>query len=142
MRSARHETESATTLWILLKVQDLTIQNWRWFQHLRSKKQFSAAVRVFGKSVLLLLACLVLGAALTSCVPSQGCTSAGVAGAECTFTGPEMLNARFEVVGQSPLHQSATIWMSSGEELVSLWDTFTYYVTVGPETCDFANFTT
>jgi hypothetical protein len=84
----------------------------------------------------------MLGAALTACVPYQDCYKAGVvAGAECSILGPEILNARFEVVGQSPLHQSNTIWMSSGEELVSLWGTFTLYVTVGPETCDFANLT-
>jgi len=32
--------------------------------------------------------------------------------------------------------------MSSREELVSLWDAVNFYVTVGPETCDFENFTT
>jgi hypothetical protein len=96
----------------------------------------------FGKSVLMLIACLMLTLALTACVPFQDCYKAGVAGADCSITGPEMLNARFEVAGQSPLHQSTTIWMSSGEQLVSLWDTFTLYVTEGPETCDFANFTT
>jgi hypothetical protein len=107
------------------------------FQNLRA-----SISSCFGKSLLVLLASMMLGAAFTSCIPGQGCTNAGVPGAECTFTGPDMLNARFEVVGQSPLHQSATIWMSSGEKLAGLWDTFTYYVTVGPEICDFTNFTT
>ncbi len=107
------------------------------FQNLRSSIRGCC-----GKSLVLRLACLMLGVALTACVPYQDCTKAGVAGAECSFTGPEILNARFEVVGQSPLHQSTTIWMSSGEELVSLWDAVNFYVTVGPETCDFENFTT
>jgi hypothetical protein len=105
------------------------------------KSVFQQPVRsCFGKSLLVLLGCLMLGFTLTACVPSQGCTTANIE-AECTLTGPEILNARFEVVGQTPLRQSNTIWMTSGEELVSLWDTYTYNVTVDSETCDFANFT-
>lgn len=90
----------------------------------------------------LCIVCLAFCSALPACVPTKRCEANGDgATLNCTYTGPEMQNARFEVAGESSLHPSNTIWLREGESVIPLWDTFTMQFTYGDELCDFSNFT-
>jgi hypothetical protein len=87
-----------------------------------------------------LLICLPLCAALPACSQLKQCdVLEGIT--NCVAVGPEMLNPRLEVVSQPDLHQSQTIWLRAGEELIAKWDTYTIFATFNGATCDFPNLT-
>ena len=88
--------------------------------------------------IIFLTLCVLLtacgGPKITAC-PTTG------AGDNCQSKGPEILNTRIEVLGQSSLHKSNTIWMHSTEQLTVLWDSYKSFITFGEATCDFPNLT-
>jgi len=88
----------------------------------------------------LLLTCLTLCA----CLPArkQVIECDGIPGlTDCTFVGPEMLNTRLEINSQPDLHQSKSVWIHAGEELIAKWDSYKLFVSYNGANCDFSNFT-
>src|SRR5262245_7837890 len=76
---------------------------------------------------LLFVACLVFCFLSTGCV-GRNCGPMGT-GEVCVTSGPELVNARFEVTSTSqPFHQTQTLWMSSQTDpskrtrITSKWD--------------------
>ena len=93
----------------------------------------------------MLIVCLCIFAAVSSCsrlVQRIYCPfrDEGVE-SDCMSTAPQILNPRFEVRHQESLHESSTIWLRSGEELVVRWDSYTTFHSFNGASCDFANLT-
>jgi len=85
----------------------------------------------------LLLACLLPCILLPACV---GTTDCEVALGNCNYFGPEMMNTRFDVVGQESLQQSGVLWLATDDELAVRWDTYRVFWKANKDTvCDFPN---
>jgi hypothetical protein len=92
------------------------------------------------KSVLLFI-CLLLCVVLPACAyKTTRCPTDGTNN-DCQSAGPEILNTHIEVVSQSSLHQSDSIWLRAGDQLVVKWDSYTFFHTFGGANCDFPNLT-
>ena len=90
--------------------------------------------------LILLLNCFLLCILRYGCVPSMRCTNGTET--DCMATGPAILNARFEVAGQSqPFHRSRTVWLGGNADpnnrtkVAALWDSYAFVHAFDGEVC-------
>ena len=86
-----------------------------------------------------MLTCLMLCA----CLPARSrvieCN--GVPVSPIAHLPAQRVDTRLEINSQADLHQSKTVWIHAGEELIAKWDSYKIFVSYNGAKCDFSNFT-